>query len=52
MVDKLRIGMDLEGNGCGLIEVLYQHLPGGTEEHYVNQASPRCKSRVLLLHHP
>jgi hypothetical protein len=25
-------GDDLEGSGCGLLEILTRHLPGGTEE--------------------
>jgi hypothetical protein len=33
------IGMDLEGNGFGLIEVLFQYFPGGTEEDYVKLQS-------------
>jgi hypothetical protein len=26
--------MDLEGSDCDLIEVLFQHLPGGTKENH------------------
>jgi hypothetical protein len=29
-------GKDLEGSGCGLIEVLSQHLPRGTVENHDN----------------
>jgi hypothetical protein len=28
--DDCRIGNDLEGSGRGLIEILSQHMPGGT----------------------
>jgi hypothetical protein len=28
------IGKDSEGSGCGLIELLSQYMPGGTEETY------------------
>jgi hypothetical protein len=27
-------GKDLEGSDCGLIEVIFQNLPGGTEENH------------------
>jgi hypothetical protein len=33
MTDELWIGKDSEGNGRRLIEVLYEHLPGGYEEN-------------------
>jgi hypothetical protein len=29
--------MDLEGCGCGLIEVVSQYLLGGTEEDYIKR---------------
>jgi hypothetical protein len=32
--NELRIGKDLEGSGCGLTEVPFGHLPGGTEENH------------------
>jgi hypothetical protein len=32
MVDELRIGKNLKGCGCGLLNIVFQHLPGGTEE--------------------
>jgi hypothetical protein len=31
-VNELQVGKDLEGSGCGLIEVLSQDLSQGTEE--------------------
>jgi hypothetical protein len=34
MADERRVGKDLEGNDHGLIEVLFWHLPGGTEENH------------------
>jgi hypothetical protein len=36
MIDELRIEKDSEGYGCGLINIVFQHLPGGTEEKYEN----------------
>jgi hypothetical protein len=54
------IGKDLEGSGRGVIEVLYRHLPGGTEENlnqdYLchgrdsNRVAPEYKFRALPLH--
>jgi hypothetical protein len=35
-VEEWWIGKDLEGNGCGLIEILSQHMPGETEENQEN----------------
>jgi hypothetical protein len=32
-----RIGKDLEGNRCGLIDVLSWHLSSRTEEHHKNR---------------
>jgi hypothetical protein len=28
------INYDLEGSGCGIIEVLHRYLPGGTEKNH------------------
>jgi hypothetical protein len=36
IVTEWWIGKDFEGNSHGLIEVLSQHLPGGTEESHIN----------------
>jgi hypothetical protein len=30
MIDEYGSGKDLEGSICGLIEVLYHHVPGGS----------------------
>jgi hypothetical protein len=58
------IGSDLKGSSCGLIEILAQHLPGGTEKSHVNvriavvvpevqtKYPQNCKSRILLLDQP
>jgi hypothetical protein len=35
MTDE-RIGKDLEGNGSGLIEIIFWNLPGGTEKSHGN----------------
>jgi hypothetical protein len=42
------IGKDLKGSGRGLIQVLFRHLPRGTEKHQKNliQAS-QCPDRAL-----
>jgi hypothetical protein len=32
-------GKDFERSGCGLIEVLFWNLPGGTEENYKERES-------------
>jgi hypothetical protein len=36
MIREKRIGKDLDGSGSGLIEVLYRHLPDGTEKDMKN----------------
>ena len=56
------MGRNVEGGGQGLIEVLPQRFPGGTEENNKkyqtsqpidsNQTSPEHKTRALLLHNP
>jgi hypothetical protein len=33
---------NLEGNKCGLIEVLSRHLPGGTEENHKKTQDSQC----------
>jgi hypothetical protein len=34
MIDKEWVGKDLEGIGRGQVEVLFRHLPEGTEENH------------------
>jgi hypothetical protein len=34
MTDERKIGKDLEGSGCDVMEVLSWHLPGGTKEKH------------------
>jgi hypothetical protein len=37
--NKLHVGKDLEGSGCGIIDVLSQHLSEGPEEtHEIPQS--------------
>jgi hypothetical protein len=33
--------MDLEGSGCDVIEVVFRHLPGKSEEGYGNLSQGR-----------
>jgi hypothetical protein len=33
MRDECSTGKEFEGSGCGLIEILCRHLPGGIEEY-------------------
>jgi hypothetical protein len=35
----MRIGKDLEGSSCGLVEALSWHLSGGAEEKHENSQS-------------
>jgi hypothetical protein len=40
MMTNYKLEGDLEGRFCGLIEVLFRHLPGGTEKNHEIQS--RC----------
>jgi hypothetical protein len=46
------IGRDLKGSSCGLIEILAQHLHGGTEKNHVNVriagVIPEVQTKYLL----
>jgi hypothetical protein len=54
MIDKLRVGSDMEGSSCGEIVVLFWNLSGGTgEKHEINQdiwCSVRDSNRVAPEH--
>jgi hypothetical protein len=42
---------ELEGNGCDLIEVLTQHLPGLTEESYEEPDTIACVAAKIQTKH-
>jgi hypothetical protein len=46
------VGRDLKGSNCGLIEILTQHLSGGTEKYHVNvriaDILPEIQTKYLL----
>jgi hypothetical protein len=45
MIDEERIGKCLEGNSCGLIEILFRHSPGGTQKNCKNLRQDKLVSR-------
>jgi hypothetical protein len=45
------IDMQGSGSGCCLIEVISQHLPGGTEENYEKPVSVACVSAEIRSEH-
>jgi hypothetical protein len=47
MIDEYCVGKDLEGNGGKLIEVLSQHLPGGTEENDGKRLDRHVPTEIL-----
>jgi hypothetical protein len=50
---KCWIGKGVGGSGHGLIEVLFQHLSGGTEENHKNLSQDsRCSGWYLIREHP
>jgi hypothetical protein len=64
MKDELWIGKDFEEIDCGLIDVLTQHLPGGTEEKHAtlqnrwwpgrnsNRPPPEYEFKAIPLRQP